>query len=102
MAIRDEQDVDARWYLDHGWPHDAADRLAHSGSSMAASEAEYQVLKPLIEQHGLRALYLNGDILVFTDTEAADLLRELELERERRGPVAIPAPGRAPQSRRSS
>jgi hypothetical protein len=102
----DDKDVDARWYLDHGWPHDAADLLAHSGSIMAASEAEYQSLKPLIELQGLRALYIGGEIYVFTDTEAAELLRELELDQDRRGPVAVPAPapapGRIPHSRRST
>ena len=96
-----EQDVDARWYLDHGWPHDAADRLAQSGAILTASEQEYALLKPLIEQQGLKALYFNGDIFVFTDTEAAELLRELELDQARRGPVPIPAPGRVPRTRRS-
>jgi hypothetical protein len=97
----DDPDVDARWYMDHGWPHDAADLLARSGSSMAATDAEYRQLKPLIEQNGLRALYIDGDILVYTDTEAAELLRELELDQERRGPMAIPAGSRAAERSRS-
>ena len=98
----DEQEVDARWYLDHGWPHDAADLLARPGAILTASEQEFQQLRPLIERHGLRALYLNGDIHVFTDTEAAELLRELELEQGRRGPVPVPAPARVPRTRQSS
>jgi hypothetical protein len=101
MANNDEQDVDARWYLDHGWPHDAADLLARSGAILTASEAEFQQLKPLIERRGLTALYLNGDIFVFNDTEAAELLRELELDQARRGPLPAPAPARVPQTRRS-
>jgi len=96
-----EQDVDACWYLDHGWPHDAADLLVWPGAILMASEQEFQQLQPLIERHGVQALYLNGDIHVFTDTEAAELLRELELDQGRRGPVPIAAPARVPRTRQS-
>jgi hypothetical protein len=102
MGDYDDDEVDARWYLDHQWPHDAADELARPGAMLRATAAEFRLLKPLIEQHDLSALYLDGEICVFTHDEAAELLRELELGEGRRGPAGAPPPSRAGRTRRLS
>jgi hypothetical protein len=100
----DEGAVDARWYLDRGHLHDAAALLAEPGSTLTATAEEFRALQPLIEQNDVEALYFDGQIFVLTHAEAAALLREMELQQARRGP--LPAPGHAPAgvaaSRRSS
>jgi hypothetical protein len=102
MDHGDEGQVDARWYLDRGHAHDAAALLAEPGSTLTATLEEFRALEPLIEQHDVEALYFDGQIFVFTHAEAAALLRELELQQERRGPLPAPAPAGVASSRRSS
>jgi hypothetical protein len=100
MRYEKDEDVDPRWYLEHGWPDQAAEMLARPGATLTATDGEWRVLKPLIEEHGVTALYFDGTILVFTHTEAAELLRELELQEGRRGPLPA-SPGQAARMPRS-
>ena len=69
----------ARWWLNHGDPSDAAQML-RAGDELAVSADEFTPLAAALAGRGLRGLYEDGMLFVYTPEEAESILAESEAE----------------------